>query len=382
MTPPIAETTVAAVLTAPSRGAIAVVGLRGRQALSIADRLFQPKGAVPLSHSPVGRLRVGRLGGPAGEEVVAVVRDRAEQAVEFHCHGGTAPVAALQRALQDAGAIIIPAAQWIAAEGPSRLAAEALSALPLAPTLRAAAILLDQAEGALARELEAIVEALPDRPAPALEGLSRLIDRAEIGLRLRDGWSIALVGRPNVGKSRLLNALAGFERAIVSPQAGTTRDVVTTASALDGWPVTLIDTAGQREALDPIEASGVALARRQQDEADVVLAVLDGSEPLTAEDRAVLNRTPKALRVASKADLPARWHPEELGAIAVSSVTGDGIDELVQAIARRMVSVPPEVDSGIPFEPHHLRRLRRCQRLIQAGRLDPARRALVCWLSH
>ena len=110
----------------------------------------------------------------------------------------------------------------------------------------------------------------------------------DVGLRLIAGWRVVLAGRPNVGKSRLLNALTGYDRAIVDATPGTTRDVVTARTALDGWPVELADTAGLRPSDDPIEASGVALARARQGEADLVLVVLDRSEPLTDIDRAIV----------------------------------------------------------------------------------------------
>ena len=123
-------------------------------------------------------------------------------------------------------------------------------------------------------------------------GIERLLERERIGSRLISGWKVALAGRPNVGKSRLLNALAGYTRAIVDPMPGTTRDLVTVRTSMDGWPVELADTAGLRASADTIEAEGIRRARAYQAEADLRVLVLDRSEPLTKEDRDLIERSP------------------------------------------------------------------------------------------
>src|SRR5690606_1851021 len=149
----------------------------------------------------------------------------------------------------------------------------------------------------------------------------------------------------------LLNALAGFGRAIVSPTPGTTRDVVTVRTAIDGWPVELADTAGVRTTDDPIEASGVQLARSRHGGADLVLPGLDRSEPLTEADRALIAERPDALIVCNKADLPAAWESEPSWAecAIVSAGRGDGLDALLGAIARRLVPDPPPSGVAVPF---------------------------------
>src|SRR5262249_28294725 len=153
-------------------------------------------------------------------------------------------------------------------------AVEAELDLARAPTVRTAEILLAQAQGTLDAELRRLIRLVNDAPPAALAGIERLSRRAELGTRLVAGWSGALAGRPNAGKSRLLTALAGYERAIVDPTPGTTRDVVTVRTAFDGWPAELADTAGLRASDEPIEASGIALARARQASADLVLLVL------------------------------------------------------------------------------------------------------------
>src|SRR5206468_12815742 len=120
--------------------------------------------------------------------------------------------------------------------------------------------------------------------AGPLDGLDRVIRRAAVGLRLISGWKVVIAGRPNVGKSRLFNAMAGFARAIVDPTPGVTRDVVTFRTAFGGWPVELADTAGLRATEDAIESMGIARSRREQVDADLVLLVLDRSELLQPTD--------------------------------------------------------------------------------------------------
>src|SRR4029077_12681237 len=134
-----------------------------------------------------------------------------------------------------------------------------------------AEILLDQVAGALEAEVRRVLRIAASDPSEALASLDTLIERSAVGLHLVTGWKIALAGRPNVGKSRLLNALAGFDRAIVDPSPGTTRDIVTVRTALDGWPVELADTAGLRVSDDPVEASGIERAQDRQERADVVV---------------------------------------------------------------------------------------------------------------
>ena len=195
-----------------------------------------------------------------------------------------------------------------------------------------------------------------DDPAEALDLVDALLGRADVGLRLIAGWRVVLAGRPNVGKSRLLNALTGYDRAIVDATPGTTRDVVTARTALEGWPVELADTAGLRPSDDPIEAAGVALARARQGEADLVLVVLDRSEPLTDIDRAVVSEQARGLIVANKCDLPAAWSPADLDAVAVSAQRrrwdrGTGRDRRAPARPRGSAPLPRRPLSSLPGPP-------------------------------
>jgi tRNA modification GTPase len=345
--------------------------------LALADRAFRPSRGKSLVGSPLGRLRVGRVGSGLGDEVVAVVVSGDSPEVEIQCHGGSAAVALVVEALVAEGTIVRSPRAWARHSNGSTIRAEAALALASAPTARVAEILLDQTEGALDEEIGLVIEA---EPGLALSRLDLLIKRAKFGTHLVEGWRVVLAGRPNVGKSRLLNALAGYNRAIVDPTPGTTRDVVTVLAAFEGWPVELADTAGLRSALDPIEAQGVTQAIVRQQAADLVVVVLDRSEPLEEPDRAILFDHPEGLVVANKSDLRAAWDEATVGALAVSAERGNGVEELVKAIAGRLVPVAPPRGSPVPFRLVHFRRLIAIRQCFREDRSERGYRSLQRWI--
>jgi tRNA modification GTPase len=163
---------------------------------------------------------------------------------------------------------------------------------------------------------------------------------------------------------------------------------VTVRTALDGWPVELADTAGLRDSTDATEAAGIALARARQGEADLVLVVLDRSEPLDETDRALAGSShagpaPAAtLIVANKADLAPAWEPLDPLVATISAERGDGIEALTLALARRLVPTPPTPGAGVPFRPAHLRRLDRAGAALHAGDLPAAVRHLTALLNE
>jgi tRNA modification GTPase len=374
------------VLTPDGRGALAVLRVWGPEALAVADAAFRPVRGARLFETSPGRLRLGRMGAGQGDEVVAVVIAGEPPEVEIHCHGGPAAVDLVVRALAGQGAERRQPCAWVRHAAHAAIEAEALVDLARAPTLRTSEILLEQAEGALADAIRRPLAALPGDPAAALHELDILRRHATIGLRLITGWRLVLAGRPNVGKSRLLNALAGYGRAIVDPTPGTTRDIVTVRTALDGWPVELADTAGLRAPGDALEAAGIALARARQREADLLLVVLDRSEPWTEDDSALIAATaawPVAtLTVANKADLPAAWEPIGSDLVTISAERGDGIEALTHALARRLVPEPPPPGAGVPFRPAHLRRLELAWAAVHAGDLAMGRHHLAALLTE
>ena len=342
------------ILTSASRGALAVISIWGVGAIAIADTVFRPARGSRLARGPWDRPRFGRVGKGAGDEVVALVCHANPPEVEFHCHGGPAPVEMVLQAVLKSGARLCMAQDWLNYKAGNSLIAEALADLASAPTLRTAEILLDQAQGALVRDLVGVVRLLILESPAGLPILQDLIDRGEVGTRLIRGWSIALAGRPNVGKSRLLNALAGYERAIVDPTPGTTRDVLSVRTAFEGWPVELFDTAGIRESPEPVEAAGIAMARAQQASSDLTMLILDRSEPLTSADRALIQSNATTLIVANKTDLPAAWEPWDQQIVCISAERADGLDQLGKEIVKCLVREVPGQGVGVPFRPAHL----------------------------
>jgi len=341
-----------------------------------------------LAQTPSGRIHLGRVGEGLGDEVVAVVLDEEIEAVEFQCHGGSAAVELVIDALEEAGAERSDPAALLETRSTDLIAVEATLDLRHAPTLQTAEILLEQAQGALGCELDSL-SGLVDRDhsiSSALIRLDELIARSALGVRLLAGWKVVIAGRPNVGKSRLLNALAGFTRAIVDPTPGTTRDIVSLGIALGGWPIELADTAGLRGTSDPIEVEGIARSRREQKEADLILVVLDRSEALHDVDRELVASTSRAIVVANKSDLPAAWQPAEVCAgpksvVTVSAERGDGISELCAEIVRSLIPRAPGPGDAVPFRTRHVQALERARQCLKEGNRMSAK-ALVKSLRH
>jgi tRNA modification GTPase len=231
--------------------------------------------------------------------------------------------------------------------------AAAWQALTQAPTFRTACILLDQFRGALDEALSRRMAQMADDLAAAADGLAELLRRGAIGKHLTVPWRVVIAGPPNVGKSSLLNALVGFERAMVFDAPGTTRDVVSVCTAMDGWPIELIDTAGLRAGGDELEAAGVRRTLDQLAHADLVLAVHTAEQASMAPDPMPLTGQ-LWLKVRSKCDLEGA-HPACIGdGIPVSAVTGSGLPELMRQIVARLVPQPPDPGEAVPFSDRQL----------------------------
>ncbi len=338
------DTTVS-VLTPAGSGAIATVQVAGPRAWETARHLFRPAGKTPLPEQPeLHRFWLGRLGD--GDEVIlAVKQTEPEPVVEVHCHGGRRVVRWVTDLFLASGG----------REGkPTRCYGWACEALSRAPTLRTASILLDQYHGAFDRAVRGILARL-DAGTDAPE-LAELASFAPLGRHLVEPWRVVVAGPPNAGKSSLVNALAGYQRSVVSEVAGTTRDVVTVPVAFDGWPVELADTAGLRDAAG-LEVEGVERAQRQVAEADLIVWVMDATagQPveMTAQDRpAKAPRTQMLLVVINKIDRPPAWDLSRFpDAIRVSAITGEGVPGLGAAISRRLVPVAPAPEAAIAFTP-------------------------------
>jgi tRNA modification GTPase len=297
----------------------------------------------------VGPIWLGRLGEEAQDEVVVSVKSlQPTHCVEIHCHGGTAAVALLADAFQRHGVKLCSWPEMQARiDGRDRAAIAAL--LVNAPTVRTASILLDQYEGAFHRTMSAIVEACRQGDGRAIGELMNPLNRyLSLGRHLTIPWRVVVAGPPNVGKSSIVNAIAGYHRCIVAPTPGTTRDLVTTLVALDGWPIELVDTAGQRSSEGAIEREGIELAEQAALSADLCLWVVDSSAaPVWPDTKATFSRL-----VVNKIDLPCAWNLDQArDAIQISAKTGNGMAELCQAIADSLVPEAPPPGAAMPYSP-------------------------------
>ncbi len=359
-------------LTPAGRGAVATVRVEGLDACERVDAHFRAASQCPVSDLPGDRLAFGRfqLGEDVHDEVV--VRRPDENAVEIHCHGGPAVVERLIAVLTAHGGERVSAERWLKSTHSSPIVAAAHTALGNATTLRAAAILLDQYHGALDRALQQVLNQLDHGEVDgAAEQLGRLLEIAPCGCHLVRPWQIVLAGRPNVGKSSLINALVGYHRAIVHEAPGTTRDLVTAKTALDGWPVEFCDTAGIRAAEHAIEKQGIGLARRQMESASLVLLVFDVATPWCEEDAALCRRFPKAVPVFNKIDVAPAGLAGRPAGHAISATERLGIDSLIEAIIGRLVPNPPAPTQAVPFLDEHVTALRAALEALEQG--DPRR---------
>lgn len=337
--------TICAIATPPGEGGIAVVRISGPNAFGLAEKVFKPiDGRRKVAAAKGYTAMFGHFlqGDREMDETVALFfraprSYTGEDVVELSVHGGGTMAKCLVECLIAAGAAPAGAGEFTrrAFENGriSLTQAEAVMDIISAGGRQGAALGLAALDGALAREIAAVQESLtalaghiaawvdyPEENVPelaenelsdTLKGnlavLERLIAGYDAGAVLRQGVDAALLGRPNVGKSTLLNLLAGFERAIVTPVAGTTRDVVEQAVILgeSGIRLNLFDTAGLRETTDIVEAEGIRRSYRKLEEAGLVLAVFDGSEPLTEQDLELCRRCQgkPALALVNKNDL-------------------------------------------------------------------------------
>lgn len=397
---------VAAIATAPGAAGIAVVRISGDGALAIADKLC-PGAKVPPSELPAGSFRLARLrdprdGSAIDEALVLVFRAphsyTGEDVVEFQTHGGRAAPSRVLDALLALGAAPAGPGEFTRrAFLNGRIAldrAEAVMDLVSAQGDRAARAAAEQLSGALGRRVDAIWEdllalcadleatldftdeeaegiAAPirfDERAAAIAGSLRdLASTARTGRLLREGALVVLSGPPNAGKSTLFNRLLGERRAIVAPEAGTTRDSLEETLLLGGIPVRLVDTAGLREAGSAVEREGVERARDLAARADLVLALRPADE--APDDRAVARPDgPRTLFVETKADLRPASRAEADAPLRVSAVTGEGIPELERAILAALGTDPAAGEGGVAVSERHAALLREAAASVDEAR--------------
>jgi tRNA modification GTPase len=358
--------------------AIASFGLYGPRAWEVVRALFRPHRVLPADPEP-GQTAFGWLGEGAAEQVVITVRGLHPQpSIEVHCHGGREVVRLLYETFQARGLLPCSWQRFQSHLEPDTLRSAAAVALASAPTVRTAAILLDQYHGALKRAVQEILAALErNEGQEAARLLQALTAASAIGRHLTTPWRVVVAGAPNVGKSSLVNALAGYPRCVVAPTPGTTRDLVTTLLAVDGWPLELIDTAGLREGQEMLERAGIDLARGAITGADLCLWILDASAPPQWPDF----QTESIRFVINKVDLPAEWEIDQLpDAVRMSALKGAGLEELCRMLAASLVPRPPMPGAAVPFAVAITERIRDARDALLCGRAAASRQELQALL--
>lgn len=381
--------TIVAISTPPGRSGIGVVRLSGPAALSIANQVAPP--SRPLESWTARLAELIDTNGQLIDQVVVTYFQAphsytAEDVIEISCHG--APVVlrfCVERACEAGARLAEPGEFTLRAYINGRMdlpQAEAVRDLIEATTLYQARIAAQQVEGSVSRRIQPIKERLLElialleagidfaeddvsvasagqilgRLRPIEEELARLAATFAYGKLVHSGMTLAIVGRPNVGKSSLFNRLLQQDRAIVTDIPGTTRDLVSEVASIDGIPVKLVDTAGIREAQDVVETLGVERSYQAMADADVTLVIFDLSAAVTTEDNALLERAKRQGRyvlAGNKDDLPrAAMMPEDY--TAVSALTGQGID----ALRRRIAPEAAGADTGFITSIRHEQLLR------------------------
>jgi tRNA modification GTPase len=368
--------TIAAIATPPGEGGVGIVRISGSKVWNIADAVFQSLDEGLVSERAHGTFAYGKVLDADGKEIdtgLALVMRAPnsytrEDVVEIQGHGGAVGMRRILRRVLEAGARMAEPGEFTKRaflNGRIDLVqAEGIFDLIRARSDRAASAAMEQMEGRLSQQFDAIYEAFlevaanlettldfteDELPDDVFSGIANLLDETfqtldnlldtwDEGRLLREGARVVILGRPNAGKSTLLNALLGFDRAIVSSTAGTTRDTLEEGYVLDGIPLRIIDTAGLRATDCEIEAEGVRRAEAHGLEAHLAIYLIDASQPLHPEDRARLDKLDpaKCIVVLNKIDLGNQvsgFKFQVSGLVSASLITGTGINELKRAMA-------------------------------------------------
>ena len=401
--------TIAAISTPAGRGGLGVVRISGGAAREIAGRILRFRQPPAWESWTAHLAELPDAEGQAIDQVVVTFFARprsytAEDVVEISCHGSPVVLRhALARACEAGARLAEPGEFTLRAFLNGRIdlpRAEAVRDLIEATTLYQARVAAQQAEGSVSRrvaplksqlaDLIALLEAgidfadndvaIPEDAAilarlnPLAAEVARLAASFAYGKLVHEGLRLAIVGRPNVGKSSLFNRLLDRDRAIVTPIPGTTRDLVSETASLDGIPVKLFDTAGIRAARDLVETLGVERSYQAMADAELTLVVVDLSEPVEEADHELIVRARaqgRHLLVGNKCDLPRRAGLED-ALMPVSALTGEGIPRLRAAILE--TAAPPEQESGFITNLRHETLLQSAQAALEDARAAVARR--------
>lgn len=380
------DDTISAIATAVGEGGIGIVRVSGKLALAIADKLFVSKAGKQISSVLSHKVVYGDIVNPetktkVDEALVLVMRAphsyTCEDVVEFHCHGGPVPLRQVLALTLAAGARLAEPGEFTKRaflNGRLDLSqAEAVIDIIRSKTDVSLKAAMGNLGGQLSERVKTIrhsilrmiaqLEAAIDFPEEDIEAaaaadvaalidevdsqFTELLSTAQTGRILREGLATVIIGKPNVGKSSLLNALLREKRAIVTDIPGTTRDIIEEYVNIRGIPLKIIDTAGIRETADVVEKIGVERSRELVDQADLILVLLDASVPLTTEDKTVLAMLAdkEAVVLLNKSDLPAQLEAEEVEkytngrqVLRISVTQGQGLDELEELIVERVYS--------------------------------------------
>ena len=374
------DDTIAAIATAPGIGGIGIIRVSGPEACNVVNRIFHSKQSVPLGERQTRTIHYGHIIHPKTDkildEVIVVLMKgphsyTAEDVVEIQCHGGFVSVREILKVLLSEGVRQAEEGEFTKRaflNGRIDLTqAEAIIDIIDAKTEQSLEVAVNQLDGTLSKYIRALrdeliamiahLEVTIDYPEedieevsaqevrtglePILEKMDTLLATAQRGKLLRDGVMVSIIGRPNAGKSSLMNALLREDRAIVTNIPGTTRDSIEEFLTIQGIPVRLVDTAGIRETEDIVESMGVEKARQYLDKADVVVLVIDGSKPLEPEEQELLqlitNRP--SIIFLNKADQAQCVRKEEIAAlgtfteiVTISAAQGEGMDEMARVI--------------------------------------------------
>ena len=409
------EDTISQIATPHGAGGIGIIRVSGGNALGVARRVFRPAAGGTLGDIMPYTAHYGHIVAADGtvidECILLYMRAphsyTGEDTAELQCHGGAVVLREVLLRTWEVGARPAEAGEFTKRaflHGRLDLArAEGVMELIAAKSTRAAHAARERLAGAFSHAVTDIrtqilgavahIEAGIDFPeddipaasaerlaaeiADASAAVRRLLAGADTGRILREGVKTVIVGRPNVGKSSLLNALLGMERAIVTDVPGTTRDIIEEEISVAGIPLRLLDTAGLRAAEDAVEQIGVARTEQHLTDAELILAVFDASEPLTAEDHALLTRLSAAaadiIILCSKEDRPSVLSAADFSAVAapvlrISAQEGTGLDALREEIAAHIVRREGDLSDGaLPNKEREIEALRRAEAHLAAA---------------